>query len=326
MIEERPPRAEIIFERFSNEERLCVIYSLRCNLECGHCNVSSSPRRKERLTLEEALEVLRDGAALGKRHVTFSGGEIFLYYKDLVVMVAEAGGLGYEVDVETNAFFATTPEAAVAKLRPLAASGLRGMCLSCDAYHLDSFGLERPINAYRAGVALDLLVEVNFCPSERPDVDAEIRRTLTDEKIPFLENPLLNRGRARDNSLVALGRTPAHLPPCDSLNTTVHPVGDVFACCELESDNPRMRRTPVFLGNLRERPGLLEESGASEKMIEAFYDPDSPAFFKRLLETAPAFDHLRSQRFLSICDFCMTALADDSCVSAVRAALGRATE
>jgi hypothetical protein len=326
MIEERVPRAEIIFERFSNEERLCVIYSLRCNLECGHCNVSSSPHRQERLTLEEALEALRDGAALGKRHVTFSGGEIFIYYKDLVVMVAEAGRLGYEVDVETNAYFATSPEAAEAKLRPLAETGLRGMCLSCDAYHVDYFELDRQFNAYRAGLKLGLLVEVNFCPSERPEVDAEIRRRLTEEKIPFLENSLLNRGRARDSSLVALGRAPANLPPCDSLNTTIHPVGDVFACCELEADNPRMRRTPVFLGNLRHQPGLLRDSGDGEKLIEAFYDPDSPAFFKRLLETEPAFAGLRSQRFLSICDFCMTALADDSCVSAARAALGRATE
>lgn len=316
-----PPSAEIIFERFSHDERLCIVYSLRCNIECGHCNVSCSPRRTERLTLEEGLAVLRDGAAVGKKHVTFSGGEIFLFYDDLAVMIAEANGLGYEVDIETNAYFASRPERALKRLAPLAERGLSGLCLSTDAYHLEFFGLDRPINAYRAGVELGLLVEVNFCPSDKPDVDEMIRRTLREEGIPFLENPLLNRGRARESSLVALGKQPGSLEPCDSLNATVHPSGDVFACCELESDNPTMRQTPVFLGNLRQDDDLRTEGNRRERMVQAFYDPESPAFFHKLLETDPAFSDLRDRRFRSICDFCMAALGDEACRTAVETAM-----
>ena len=249
-------KAEVIFERFSEEERLCILYSLRCNIECAHCNVSSSPRRTERLTLDEAMAVLRDCAGVGKKHVTFSGGEVFLFYDDLAVLVAESARLGYEVDIETNAYFASTPERAETKLRPLAESGLRGMCLSTDAYHLDFFGLDRQINAYRVGVSLGLLMEVNFCPSTRQEVDDHIRETLVQEGIPFLENSILNRGRARDSSLVSLGTRPDGFAPCDSLNATVHPSGDVFACCAARGGEPADAPDPGLHGESARRAGL----------------------------------------------------------------------
>jgi hypothetical protein len=304
------PASLVIADRYPLEERLCIVYTLRCNITCGHCIVASSPHRREALTLDEALAVLDWGAADGRKLVTFSGGEVFLCYDDLLVLTAHAHDQGLEVDVETNAFWARTPEHARDRLVPLIERGLRGICLSVDAHHVEHFPLDRQLHAYHVAREQGLHTELNFCPSASPEVDAQIRRTLEALGIRFIDNPLLNRGRARDGLTRLPTLTARQLPDCDGLNTTVHPSGDVFACCEFEDENEGLRQLPVFSGNIRRHRHALDDGPRSSALLQAFYEPGSPGYFRTLLEREPAFAPLRSRRFHSICDFCAAALSD----------------
>lgn len=317
-----PEGVEAICDRFPIVERFCIIYTLRCNIACAHCTVVSSPKRREQLTPEEVFDILGCAAGRGKRHVTFSGGEVFLFYDDLRRFTEAATSLGMEVDVETNAFWGHTPEKARRQLEPLAEAGLKGLCFSVDVHHREFFPIERSINAFRAARDLGLLTEVNFCPSADQAGDEEILRTLADEDVPYLYNNLLNRGRARDGLVVFPEFLPSQLPDCDSLNLTVHATGDTFVCCELEDNNPDMRKTPVYTGNVRDGVAAAVGGRAHEQLVRAFYDPDSPAYFRRLLATEESFRKLNSRHFRSICDFCMKALGDAERVAAVRRAAG----
>jgi MoaA/NifB/PqqE/SkfB family radical SAM enzyme len=50
-----------------------------CNLECAHCYSSCGPRAQDRLPLDVALNVARQIARIGARHVHLEGGEALVY-------------------------------------------------------------------------------------------------------------------------------------------------------------------------------------------------------------------------------------------------------
>lgn len=309
---------EAIWDRFPFRERLAINFTLTCNLACAHCIVESSPQRTERLTLDEVRTALSAAARNGKKHVTFSGGEVFLYPKQMCEVIAYARELGLVVDVESNAFWARDESIAQRKLGPFVAAGIAGLSLSADAFHVAYFPVDRTIHAARAGRSAGLVTEINFCPSEQPEVDAAIRAALTAAGEPFIENELLDRGRASEFHTIVTSRSVAELPECTSLTTTVHATGDVYACCELDISTDAMKRTPVFLGSIRSGAHSASEQNERERLVVAFYDPGSPIYFRKLVAEHELFRDLRDQRFQTICDFCLRTLADPARVAALR--------
>ena len=307
-----------IWDRFGSDQRLVVNFTLTCNLACAHCIVESSPHRKERLAVAAVRETLVMWRARGKDHVTLSGGEVFLYPTQLVEIVAFASQLGFVVDVESNGFWARSDEIARRRLEPMVRAGLSGLVLSSDAYHSAFFSVERVIRAARVGRALGLCTEISFCRSDQREVDQQIRDALSAAGEAWVENELLDRGRGSDLADIVAGRDIDELQDCDSLTTTVHATGDVYACCELETSSDEMKRTPVYLGSIEATAADPAGAQARERLVTEFHRPESPAYFRRLLTESPAFRPLRSQRFKSICDFCLTALADEERVEVVR--------
>jgi hypothetical protein len=298
-----------IWDRFPPGERLAINFTLTCNLTCAHCIVESSPHRRERLTLDEVHAALAAGQQSGKKHVTFSGGEVFLFPADMCAAIAYARRLGYVVDVETNAYWARSEVTARKRLAPFVEAGIAGVSLSADAYHVAYFPVDRVIHAARAARSCGMLTEINFCPSSNRETDEEIIAALESAGEPFIRNELLNRGRGSELLAIEVRRPVDDLPDCDSLTTTVHATGDVYACCELEISTNAMKRTPVYLGSIRS-PGEGLPDAHDERLVTAFYDPQSPIYFRKLVRDHPLFRELAGQRFASICDFCMKALGD----------------
>ncbi|MBB5909965.1 MoaA/NifB/PqqE/SkfB family radical SAM enzyme [Actinoalloteichus hymeniacidonis] len=280
--------------------------------------MESSPQRTERLTLDEVRTALESGRHNGKRHVTFSGGEVFLYPEQMVEVISFATGLGFVVDVESNAFWARSEAIARKKLAPFVEAGLAGMALSADAFHVEFFPVDRTINAARIGREFGLVTEINFCPSTQTEVDEQIKAALTAAGEPFIMNELLDRGRGKGLLNISIGRRVDELPDCDSLTTTVHATGDMYACCELDISTDAMKRTPVFLGSIRVGDRTQQERDEREHLVTSFYDPNSPIYFRKLVEEHPLFQGLTSERYQNICDFCLLALRDPARVAALR--------
>jgi hypothetical protein len=303
-----------IWDRFPPRERMAINFTLTCNLSCAHCIVESGPHRTERLSVEEVTAALRAGAAQGKRHVTFSGGEVFLFPAQVTTLVAEARSLGYVVDIETNAFWARNPEVAARKLAPFVEAGVAGMALSADAFHTERFPVTRTIQAARTGREMGLLTEINFCPSTDRAADDAIVTALREAGEPFLRNELLDRGRGKDLVTIRVGHPVEDLPECDSLTTTVHATGDMYACCELDISTDAMKRTPVFLGSIRGVPDE-DRMRRRERVVREFYDPASPIYFRRMVAEHPMFAAAAAGRYTTICDFCLNTLDDPAIVA-----------
>ena len=53
--------------------------TLKCNMHCKHCGSSAGKARENELTLDECLDVATQIVEIGVKHVSFIGGEVFLY-------------------------------------------------------------------------------------------------------------------------------------------------------------------------------------------------------------------------------------------------------
>jgi len=77
-----------------------------CNLKCLHCQIWKTPLeeiRKNTLTLPQQKKIIDDLASSGVRHVSFSGGEMFLQ-KTVYELIAHAKASGMKVGGNSNAF------------------------------------------------------------------------------------------------------------------------------------------------------------------------------------------------------------------------------
>ncbi len=67
--------------------------TLRCDLACTHCGSRAGPKRPDEVTTAEALEVVKELAALGTREVVLIGGEAYLHdgFLEITRALADAG-------------------------------------------------------------------------------------------------------------------------------------------------------------------------------------------------------------------------------------------
>lgn len=75
-----------------------------CNITCANCYIESSPKndRLVYISAAEARSFLDEAKAAGTREIGFTGGEPFLN-PEILAMLSDALGLGFEVLVLTNA-------------------------------------------------------------------------------------------------------------------------------------------------------------------------------------------------------------------------------
>lgn len=100
--------------------------TLLCNMRCVHCGSSAGRAREHELTVAECLPLADELAALGCRHATLIGGEIFLYrgWEEIAGRLADRGVL---VNIITNGL--VLDDAEIEKIR---LAKLCNVCLSID--------------------------------------------------------------------------------------------------------------------------------------------------------------------------------------------------
>jgi Fe-coproporphyrin III synthase len=74
----------------------------RCNLECDHCYMEGSPRRREELPIDSVLNAISECQALGIKTLFLTGGEPLLYRGLPQVLEAAASSIGVDTTVCTN--------------------------------------------------------------------------------------------------------------------------------------------------------------------------------------------------------------------------------
>lgn len=100
--------------------------TLRCNMRCIHCGSAAGQARENELSLAECFSVADELAALGCRHTTLIGGEVF-FYSGWQEVARRLTSQGVSVNVITNGFqFGDT------QLEQIRTAQLCNVCLSID--------------------------------------------------------------------------------------------------------------------------------------------------------------------------------------------------
>jgi organic radical activating enzyme len=300
------------FDRYNSDKRFCLIYTLKCNIECLHCILNCSPRRSEKFDLETAKKIIKINSSNGKKMVVLSGGEIFLFYNELIELVKYSNSSNLEVDIETNGFWGTSYYKAYNTLSELKKNGVSVLNLSVDMYHQKNIPISFQINIIKAAKKLNIPIEVNILNSSNEDKDGDLINEISQVTDNYFVQPVLNLGRAnqfKDIESYSL----ADISVCDSLMLTFLPDGSVFVCCDIEDKNDNLLNTPVYLGNSFNTSIPKIVNSKNHQIIKGFYDPESPCFFKKISD-----DKYNNKKFSNICHVCKVLLNDENILNKLK--------
>jgi len=152
-----------------------LLLTYKCNSECDHCFVWSSPRSEGTMTIRQVDAILRQAQRIPTvSRIYFEGGEPFLFYPVLAEGVEMARARGFEVGIVSNAYWATDRNDADHWLKPLAEQGVADLSLSMDEYHgskEESRRVRRAGSAARdLGIPVGILkvrgIEFYSCPAK----------------------------------------------------------------------------------------------------------------------------------------------------------------
>ncbi len=216
-------------------DTLAVVYSMRCPNRCDFCCHAVEDYGEAALGVAPTIALLEQARAVGEFSlVAFTGGEPFLFRRDLqrILEAVDLGDVGCRV--VTSAYFATSPKRARQVLAPLVAAGVTQLSVSTDPSHQQFVPRERAEIALQAGLDLGLRVEVATVFLDR-SLKLEDVVTLPPDahRVVRLAAPI-GRGRHLDIGPKRYGLDDTRFRPCgyrSRFDVTVFPDGEVYPCC-----------------------------------------------------------------------------------------------
>ena len=248
---------------------LHFVLTYRCTSQCDHCFVWGSPDQTGSMTLAQVRDVLAQARAIGGiEWVYFEGGEPFLLYALLLESVRTAAGLGFQVGIVSNGYWATSVEDAVACLRPLAPH-VKDLSVSSDSYHSRADGSPEVAHVRAAAEVLGMPFDTISIAQPNAAQDA-----CTTGQIPAGWSAVRFRGRAAVELASKAARKPWHS----------------FSACPYENlrDPGRIHLDPF--GHLHICQGISIGNAFQQPLAEilARFDPLLHPITAPLLEAGPA--------------------------------------
>lgn len=296
------------------KQKVCILYTLKCSATCSHCIVKSSPYRSEKFELGVAKEIVYQSSINGKKVLILSGGEVFLFYNEILELTRHASQCGLDVWIETNGYWASSIEVTSHRIKKLVDAGLSALFVSYDYFHMPYVPFERISNIMDCACSVNLKCEIMFTPSTNPDEDNRICDTLLARDYPFYKDELLPYGGAREMFQDESPKSFQDISCCCSMTTTFLPDGEVYACCNISSDNSRLRSTPVYLGNAEScAVSELLTRERENKFLDVISQEDT---LQKLLERLSEKEILskNADKLYTICDYCVHIASDATCL------------
>jgi hypothetical protein len=184
-----------------------ILMTYKCNLECDHCFLYSSPDAQGTMTLPQIRSVLDASRKIASvQWIYFEGGEPFLFYPSLLEGIRLAREMGFKVGIVTNAYGAISEEDARAWLQPLADLGVTYLSISDDAFH---YGEET--SPAKRGLAAARRLGIPTAPiCIRKPVVESMPGQGQKKGAPVIGGGAMFRGRAVEKLTAGLPRRPCH--------------------------------------------------------------------------------------------------------------------
>jgi MoaA/NifB/PqqE/SkfB family radical SAM enzyme len=242
-------------------KNITIIYTLKCNIACDHCVYHCSPDKHEKLDVKRVKVILNDVFAYGITSYTLSGGEPFIYYKEIKDILHYSHSIGMDVIIGTNGFWASTYQKTKFILKELSVLGLRLILLSADRYHQKFINLKNIINILEVSDEIGLDVKVTCIMTKNDKIGMDIvykiknYNCIVSLKEPKLYGRFAGVNREIENNLSKFIPDIESLGvPCDQIQfPVIDTCGRVWCCCGIPTIGPPVIesiQSPMFLGNI----------------------------------------------------------------------------
>lgn len=222
-------------------------YSTRCNIRCAHCVAAGDIAGTQKMELAKAGEIIREMAAAGVTGISFTAGEPFIYFDDLLELVDLCRELKIYTRIVTNSYWATTPEKTSHLLGMLKQCGLSQLRLSCSRWHQQHVPRQNVLGAARGCMQTGIAYFISFV-TDFSEEDDEYEDYLRGHGLKYFPEPVIYAGRAD-----SFGRKTIftdYQDNCCAMNPYLAPDLNMYACCDAGS---HFNTTNFFLlGNLRD--------------------------------------------------------------------------
>lgn len=268
----------------------------QCTAECQDCGTMSSPRVRERLTMDQLIKAIGEASRAGYEVAVFTGGEPTLAGAVLEKALAYARDCGLITRVVTNGHWARSPERADLKIRSLVEAGLQEINFSTGDEHVRFVPVERVlrgvVSALRAGLTTAVMVELrsgnrvtreSFESHPLYTEIADMGGVKIDESPWMPLDPDQSEGYPagfavnRENLSTRTG--------CDSVlqTTTIEADGTIGACCGIG-----MRLVPELqLGHIANMSISEADSAAADDFLKRWIRVEGP---EKILAWAASID------------------------------------
>lgn len=227
--------------------KLAFGYSTLCNIRCAHCVAAGDIPDTIKMEPVRAMEIIRDLAEAGVTGISFTAGEPFLFFDDLLDLVSLCGELKIYSRVVTNCYWAKNPESTLQRLGLLKKCGLSQLRLSYSRWHQEHVPRQNVLNIASGCKKLQIDYFISFV-TDFSEQDTGAEQYLRDNDLLFFPEPVIYDGRAE-----SFGRREIftdYQKNCCAMNPYLAPDLTLYACCDAGS---HFNTTHFFkLGNLRD--------------------------------------------------------------------------
>lgn len=221
-------------------------YSTRCNIRCSHCVATGDIPDNKKMELGKAKQIIRKMAVAGVGGISFTAGEPFIFFDDLLELVALCRELNIYTRVVTNSYWAKKPEKAEQQLGLLKECGVSQLRMSYSRWHQQHVPSGNILNVVRGCMKKDIDYFVSFVTDFSEEDDA-YEQFLRDNKLKFFPEPVIYAGRADGFSRESIFTD--YQENCCAMNPYLAPDLNMYACCDAGS---HFTTTNFFLlGNLK---------------------------------------------------------------------------
>ena len=170
------------------------LLSYKCDSECDHCFLYSSPRAKGTFTLDQIKRVFNELAKIETiEWVYFEGGEPFLFYPLMHEGIRIAHDMGFKTGIVTNAYWASSEGDAELWLKPLHELEVSDISISDDEFHYEDKETSPAKHALNAAGKLG--ISYGSIGIDKPTVEEGIDKEQPKGK-PVIGGGVMFRGRA----------------------------------------------------------------------------------------------------------------------------------
>ena len=220
-------------------------YSTTCNIRCAHCVAAEETPAIKKMGLAKAKEIIREMAIAGVTGVSFTAGEPFIYYDDLLELVSICREKNIYTRIVSNSFWAKTPEKTEQLLGGLKQCGLSQLRLSYSRWHQQHVPRQNVLHAAHGCMKAGIDYFISFVTDLSEEDDA-YEQFLRDHKLKFFPEPVIYAGRA--NTFVRKQIFTDYQDNRCAMNPYLAPDLSMYACCDAGS---HFNTTKFFLlGNL----------------------------------------------------------------------------